>query len=260
MERENIYKGSTFNMKCQYCGAVLNLTDEVCPHCGRKNRAGEAYKKDYDKYQSKVNTAEKSISAQQLYTVKVLVRGVAIAVLLAMFIGLVVYMLTHDWYFIKQKNAVSEYDTVTATLDRYWENEDYYDFFNYSDSINISGWSDGSYLDYHPQIEAAQIYIFVNNYISEYLAADNIFYKNKALTDICGLLGEFYDLDNLHYIYGKLAVGDTSDEKVEQIYKNMDAILKTYFYVSDEQVQAIRTADSTQIQLIIEESVKNKYE
>ena len=45
MERENIYKGSTFNMKCQYCGAVLNLTDEVCPHCGRKNRAGEAYKK-----------------------------------------------------------------------------------------------------------------------------------------------------------------------------------------------------------------------
>ena len=103
MERENIYKGSTFNMKCQYCGAVLNLTDEVCPHCGRKNRAGEAYKKDYDKYQSKVNTAEKSISAQQLYTVKVLVRGVAIAVLLAMFIGLVVYMLTHDWYFIKQK-------------------------------------------------------------------------------------------------------------------------------------------------------------
>ena len=125
-------------------------------------------------------------------------RGVAIAVLLAMFIGLVVYMLTHDWYFIKQKNAVSEYDTVTATLDRYWENEDYYDFFNYSDSINISGWSDGPYLDYHPQIEAAQIYIFVNNYISEYLAADNIFYKNKALTDICGLLDEFYDLDNLH--------------------------------------------------------------
>lgn len=50
--------------------------------------------KDYDKYQSKVNTAEKSISAQRLYTVKVLVRGVAIAVLLAMFIGLVVYMLT----------------------------------------------------------------------------------------------------------------------------------------------------------------------
>ena len=37
----------------------------------------------------------------------------------------------------------------------------------------------------------------------------------------------------------------------------MDAILKTYFYVSDEQVQAIRTADSTQIQLIIEERVKN---
>ena len=78
--------------------------------------------------------------------------------------------------------------------------------------------------------------------------------------DFSSLLDEFYDLDNLHYIYGKLAVGDTSDEKVEQIYKNMDAILKTYFYVSDEQVQAIRTADSTQIQLIIEESVKNKYE
>ena len=125
MDRENIYKGSTFNMKCQYCGAVLNLTDEVCPHCGRKNRAGEAYKKDYDKYQSKVNTAEKSISAQQLYTVKVLVRGVAIAVLLAMFIGLVVYMLTHSvpWHIIpiklKEAHLLRNRQPISLTMEHY---------------------------------------------------------------------------------------------------------------------------------------------
>ena len=52
---------------------------------------------------------------------------------------------------------------------------------------------------------------------------------------------------------------NTIDTKVI-LEKSTKVVLKTYFYVSDEQVQAIRTADSTQIQLIIEESVKNKYE
>ena len=126
MERENIYKGSTFNMKCQYCGAVLNLTDEVCPHCGRKNRAGEAYKKDYDKYQSKVNTAEKiNKRTAAVYSKSACAWSGYSGASCNVYWSGGVYALHNDWYFIKQKNAVSEYDTVTATLDRYWENEDY---------------------------------------------------------------------------------------------------------------------------------------
>ena len=24
-------------MKCRFCGGIVNLTDSVCPHCGKEN-------------------------------------------------------------------------------------------------------------------------------------------------------------------------------------------------------------------------------
>ena len=33
-------------MKCKYCGANLQLTDAVCPYCGKPNPRAERYAKD----------------------------------------------------------------------------------------------------------------------------------------------------------------------------------------------------------------------
>ena len=60
MERENIYKGSTFNMKCQYCGAVLNLTDEdVFRIVAGRIGQGKPIKKIMTNIKSKVNNGGK---------------------------------------------------------------------------------------------------------------------------------------------------------------------------------------------------------
>ena len=92
--------------------------------------------------------------------------------------------------------------------------------------------------------------------MAEYLAADNTYDKNRALSGACSLLDEFYDMDNLHYIYGKLAMGADSDEKVQSIYDSMGDILKTYFYINDDEALAVRNMSSSQIQLVIEESIE----
>lgn len=244
------------NMHCRYCGGSVALTDKICPHCGRDNPIGQQYQKDTDKYQAKTDTADQYISEQKLNTVKFLVRGIIMAVLVVTFISGVVYLLRHDSYFEIQSGAAKREDEVKANLDRYWEDEDYYSFFNYAESINIAGWADGPFVEYHPQIEAAQLYIFINNYVTEYLAADNTYDKNRALSGVCSLLDEFYDMNNLHYIYGKLAMGADSDEKVQSIYDNMGDILKTYFYINDDEALAVRSMSSNQIQLVIEESIE----
>lgn len=234
----------------------MALTDKICPHCGRDNPIGQQYQKDTEMYQAKTDKAEQYISEQKLNTVKFMVRGIIMAILVATFIAGLVYVIYHDSYFDIQKDAAKREYEVKANLDRYWEDEDYYRFFSYADSINIDGWADGPFLEYHPQIEAAQIYIFINNYVAEYLAADNTYDKNRALSGACSLLDEFYDMDNLHYIYGKLAMGADSDEKVQSIYDSMGDILKTYFYINDDEALAVRNMSSSQIQLVIEESIE----
>ena len=40
------------------------------------------------------------------------------------------------------------------------------------------------------------------------------------------------------------------------IYDNMGNILKTYFYINDEEALAVRSMSSSQIQLVIEESIE----
>ena len=138
----------------------------------------------------------------------------------------------------KQKKAAQNYDKVVEKLDRYWNYKDYYGFYNYCDNLEIAGWSDGPFLSYHPQIEAAQIYIFVNDYIAKYLASDNIYDKNRALSDACSLLAEFYD-----------------DTKVREIHDDMCLILKTYFYINDEESENIKNMSRSQIQTVIEDSI-----
>ena len=80
-----------------------------------------------------------------------------------------------------------------------------------------------------------QFFLISVSYTHLYLASDNIYDKNRALSDACSLLAEFYDYNNLHYIYGKPAYGEDSDTKVREIHDDMCLILKTYFYINDEE-------------------------
>lgn len=244
------------NMQCRYCGGSVALTDRVCPHCKKNNPTAETYHADMKSYSDKVASVKADIDSKKTYTVKLMVRGICIVCLIAAFIAGMISVVVFDRHKDIRSEAVRNSAKVMARLDAYWADEDYYGFFDYADSLGISGWADGPFLEYHPQIEASQIYIFINEYISQYLYADNIYDKNKALTSMCGLLNEFYDSNNLYYIYGKVAKGADSDIKVQQIHDNMDAVLKTYFYIDDTEAERIKEESSEGIELIIEESTE----
>jgi hypothetical protein len=44
-------------MKCRFCGGIVNLTDSVCPHCGKENPLGKKYNADMKKYQERTDGA-----------------------------------------------------------------------------------------------------------------------------------------------------------------------------------------------------------
>ena len=58
-------------MKCRFCGGIVNLTDSVCPHCGKENPLGKKYNADMKKYQERTDAADARVMTSQSYTAKV---------------------------------------------------------------------------------------------------------------------------------------------------------------------------------------------
>ena len=90
-------------MKCRFCGGIVNLTDSVCPHCGKENPLGKKYNADMKKYQERTDAADARVMTSQSYTAKVYVRGIYIIILLAVFLGLAVYMTVSGKEFAKKQ-------------------------------------------------------------------------------------------------------------------------------------------------------------
>ena len=243
-------------MKCRYCGASVNLTDKVCQSCGKPNPLGMKYEQDSREYEKQVENVSKEIGKDRQYLVKMFVRGVWIIILIIVLIVSFVCMVKNENGNKSQIKAAKEYGVISETLDNYWDDEDYYSFYNYARSKNIAGRSTGAFVFYQPQLEAAQMYIFINNYLSQYLAADNVYDKNAAISNMSGLLAEFYDYTNLHYLYGQYVGSDESDKRIEGIHNHMGALLKTYFYISDDEAESIKNMSSNEIEILLEESVE----
>ena len=52
-------------MKCRFCGGIVNLTDSVCPHCGKENPLGKKYNADMKKYQERTDAADARVMTSQ---------------------------------------------------------------------------------------------------------------------------------------------------------------------------------------------------
>lgn len=50
-------------------------------------------------------------------------------------------------------------------------------------------------------------------------------------------------------------MGEDSDTKVREIHDDMCLILKTYFYINDEESENIKNMSRSQIQTVIEDSI-----
>lgn len=243
-------------MKCRYCGASINLTDEVCPSCEAVNPTGRKYKKDEQKYRSQLDNADKELGEQKLYIARMFIRSVVVLILIITFVVMLSRIIYKGSLKYETKNLNDRYGAITQKLDYYWNDEDYYSFYSYADRTGVAGWTGGKYNSYQPQIKAAHMYIFINDYLAEYLASDNVYDRNDALTHMCGLLTEFYDVNNLHYTNGVYTGSQDSDEKITQIHNYMGEMLKTYFYINDEEAEDVKTMDDNQIQILLEDSVE----
>lgn len=251
-------------MKCPYCGGNLTLEMEVCPHCGKKNiqakehiAARKHYRADYEATREEVERTNKKLSGYA-------VRGILIAILTVTLVVLLFVSanVERSYYEKKQAYAVDHYEEILPQMLELWEGEQYYSFYSYCDSYHLTGWtaSDQPYLKWMPLMTAAGCYEFSLNHLDEYLTAEDVYKRNQALEDLCGVLAEFYSPKHL----GTYAsIGGVLDEEltmpyIEEIYDHMDRVLQTYLGLSEEEAASLRTLDESGMLLLMEERSGNE--
>lgn len=251
-------------MKCPYCGGNLTLEMEVCPHCGKKNiqakehiAARKHYRADYEATRTEVERTNKRLSGYA-------VRGILIAILTVLLLVLIFASagVERSYYERKQTYAVEHYEEISEQMLKLWEDEKYYAFYSFCDSYHLTGWtaSDQPYLKWHPLMSAANCYEFSLNHLNEYLTAEDVYERNQALEDLCGILVEFYNPKHLNTY---ASIGGVLDETltmpyIEEIYDHMDLVLQTYLDLSKEETASLRTLDATQMLLLMEERSGNE--
>ena len=120
-------------MKCKYCGANLQLTDAVCPYCGKPNPRAERYTKDKQYYEQ--DYAETSQKVKRVWKLSYdwMTRGITLVVLdVLVFSFLFVTFLADDHsYYKKQDAAVANFTSVSEQMDQYLAAGKYEQYFAY---------------------------------------------------------------------------------------------------------------------------------
>lgn len=229
-------------MKCKKCGADLKLSDAVCPYCGTANKKVRRHITDKKFYTQDYQNTYKQVSATSKKASSYMVRGIACGVLAVMVFVLlfVCFHAENRAYQRRQEWAVAHYDEVTAQMENYLEARQYDQFYAYCDSYQLTGWTAGPFLEYYPVMKGIEIYYFINEHINQYLAADNVYARNEQLQDICGLLVEFYDMNNLYYKARDVVGVEETARRMQPVYEDMGAALQTFFGLTKEDTEQLR--------------------
>ena len=242
-------------MKCKYCGANLQLTDAVCPYCGKPNPRAERYTKDKQYYEQ--DYAETSQKVKRVWKLSYdwMTRGITLVVLGVLVFGLlfVTFLADDHSYYKKQDAAVANFTSVSEQMDQYLAAGKYEQYFAYCKSYNLTGWTAGPFLPWQPQTKCIEIERFIKEHLNGYLAADSIYEQNDHLETIGGLLPEFYDTDSLCAVAKDVIDCEKTETDLRNIQKDLELSLKICFGLTDEELAELPTMTDEEVLLLLEE-------
>lgn len=233
-------------LNCKYCGAPITYGEERCPHCGRENAAAIQYAAEKKRYEARTAAVLEEVGRKNRRAKSLSRQGALLlaAVLTLMTMAALSGFLT-DWADNYHYNkSVRNYQEVSSTVEALWEQGEYIRCAAYGEAKGIDSRTAGAFVDYHGMLRAAQVYIFVNDALSQYESGGTAAERNSALDNLCGLLVNFYDYDYMNQYVGQTARNEAYKKRFSEIYDAMDAILMERFALSREQVEQIRENQS----------------
>ena len=255
-------------MKCEFCGANIDIESPVCPHCGMQKRQFEQHRSDMNRFRQEfqyvrddVVEENKRFSKKASY---ITVLCVLIAINLLLLVGISAnYSIYH---FFNEKNVERHASQHAKVLDQFETDGEFERLYYYYSENNLY-YGDDTYLaEYNVLYRFCASYeSFTNNlpfftikdYGPDYYTDENRLQRVEYVVEAYDQLSKLYEqvLNQDPYLsYDHPEVFEQKHmDSYQQMMDNMDNYLMTYCHFDEEKLAQFKETSKTRQILMLEE-------
>lgn len=249
-------------MKCNYCGANLNIEDVFCPHCGKKNEHVEKHVQDMDKYQKRFEATKREVLENSKrfngFTARIMI--VCVLIVLCIVMGIMASMSYEIRTAINNRSINKHKAEHIAKIEQFEADRDYNGLYNY---INFNRITFSGVLDEYSRVqEASRLYHDCEREIMRIVDRESYSYYNPidSTTYIARNISNFNEYTTRHE-YEKDSRYDAmfSEEKVAYMNdckSDLQDMIQVYFGLTDEEASSIWTMKQARITVLLEDNLE----
>ena len=246
-------------MKCENCGAALQIEYNVCPHCGTPNPFAQGHRENMEKYSKAFEETRSAVIKKTHKTFGIMIKLLVCFVLIIMSVACLFISFNVHGFMVraKTKNIILHQKEYKKEADRMEEERDY---------IGFSKWYEVNYLyridNFQEYSEVKNVFTYYSRIFDEVLAVSDVENTSIVYDDIssnCERIAENLvdmrkriEMDPKTDIYG--ARSEKHMAAMMDAYDEAKIIVKAMFKLSDEDTDKIDTASEAMIAVILEES------
>lgn len=247
-------------MKCPSCGGQMGLEDAVCPYCGTPNAMAVKHQSDMAHFRQEYQRTQTDVMQKTSFMQQ---HGSWLVILVVLLVALIGGVILHvySWdigYSIREGNVERSMAEDQQTLDGFLESGDFGKFVGYYEANSISLDYDNPYQGLY---RAARAYVDILEYVSALHDDSSHLFKPEYASSTCEYLAT--DLNRIFTLERDYS-GDVdryipSDKRayLEDIRDRAAAISKTYFGLTDEDIEEIPNMSTNKLATIIEEGIRS---
>lgn len=242
-------------MKCSYCGNNLNIDDESCSYCGKKNIHGIQHRKDMQHFRDDYNTTKGIVFEKSGKTVSIMAKGTIILVLIV--ICILILVATKNTYqirtWVNRLEVHANIDRHKKNLNRLEEDRDFFGLASYYEQNDL--YLSTELQEYRTVVNISSSYVSVYKHTFELL--NNERYPYTSIERILEYIG-----DNIVWCYRYFEYNEYRPEEysethmaaMEDLRYELETFIHVYLKVPKEDIEKFSELSSAKIQLIIEGS------
>ncbi|MBQ4537728.1 MAG: zinc ribbon domain-containing protein [Lachnospiraceae bacterium] len=242
-------------MKCQHCGANLELTHAFCPHCGQANAQVQKHIEDMNRYEGEFQSTKENVQSVTESYKGIVVRVVVLAALVIL--SVLVFGLKEASYDIKrsmdERNAKKNMETNIQIFEEYMAAENYLELYHFCENAGVDGFSE-EYGNWYGTIRVARYY---NNFYGHIINLDeDPEGKTYTLERLAESVITLYEGVVYPYsMYSSEAEAMADKQRIGEIVEQAELLLMSQCHLTEEEIEALPEMSEAEVTLLLEEKI-----
>lgn len=240
-------------MKCPSCGSPMGIEDKFCPYCGEPNKLAIKHQRDMDHFEVEYQSTKDRVFRRTEFLRS---HGGNLIVMVLVLITLIVAIVLNfkAWeigYGIREKKALSYSGRDNAVAQELLSQGDYGKYRGYFDSNDMDYYGDD---EFRAVNRVAWSYAELFEHLSSiknpssYSSAYAVEYAAEELLRIFTIEREYNDYEGKFFTEDKMVY-------IRDMQERAGLMAKTYFGLTDEQIEDIPNMSKAKLTSLIEEGL-----